>query len=125
MCRWEIYPVCHFYYFYLTNRLIIRTFLRISDVLKPVQILWHTNRETNKSKTIMKGIDETKIYRSTEGNDLKNSTDKNNGQTSFTKRWRSKNTWTKIQGMELEANTNFKGRCSDLEVYIFNLGPRA
>ena len=29
---------------------------------------------------------------------------------------------TKTQGQELKAETDFKGRCSDLEGYIFNIG---
>ena len=40
-------------------------------------------------------------------------------------RSRCKKTWTKTQGSELEAETNFKGQCIHLEVYIFNLGTRA
>ena len=34
---------------------------------------------------------------------------------------KSKNTWTKIQVLELKVNTNFKGLYSDLERYIFDI----
>ena len=50
---------------------------------------------------------------------------KNKGQASNTKSYIGKNTWTKTQGPELEDDTDLKGRCSDLEVYIFYLGPRS
>ena len=52
-------------------------------------------------------------------------TEKNKGQTSNPKRYRSKMTRTKTQVLELEAETNFKVQCSDLDRYIFHLGPIA
>ena len=45
MYRRAIYPACHSYYYYLSNRLIIRKFISISDLTKTVQISRHTNRE--------------------------------------------------------------------------------
>ena len=35
------------------------------------------------------------------------------------------NMQTKTQYSEMESETNFKGQLSDLESYIFNLGPKA
>ena len=71
------------------------------------------------------GVVKTKPPRSPEGNYSKNSADKHKGQALKTKRYRGKNTRTKTQGLELKAETNSKGRCSNQEGYIFNLGPRA
>ena len=65
-----------------------------------------------------------KPSRSPEVNESKNSTEKNKGQESNTKRHRGKNTRTKTQGPELESETEFKGWSSDLEGYILYLGPR-
>ena len=59
-----------------------------------------------------------------EGNDKKTDR-KNNGKASNPKRYRSKKNQKKNQGPELESNTNFKGRWSDLECYIFELGQRS
>ena len=67
----------------------------------------------------------TKPYRSLEVNKYNNLTDKNKGKASNPKRCIGKKKWTKTQGPELEAETNFKGWCSDLEGYILDLGPRA
>ena len=39
------------------------------------------------------------------------------------KRYRGKKTRTKTQGPDIEVYTNSKGRYSDLEGYVFNLGP--
>ena len=41
------------------------------------------------------------------------------------KRYIGKKTRTKTQGLELDAKNDFKSHCNDLEVYIFELGPRA
>ena len=60
-----------------------------------------------------------------EWNESKNSTDENKVQAYNTKRYRGKKTRTKIQGPELKADNYFKGWCSDLEGFIFNLGPIA
>ena len=49
-------------------------------------------------------------------------TDKYKRQSPKTNRYRSKKTWTKTQGPKLESKTNFKGRYSYLEGYIFGLG---
>ena len=73
----------------------------------------------------MKGVVESKPYRPPEGNGLKNSTDKDRGQALKSNKYRGKKNWTKYQGPEPKAETNFKGRCSDLEGYIFKLGLRA
>ena len=58
-------------------------------------------------------------------NDYKKLTDKNKEQSPKTKSNRGKKTRTKSHGPELEAETNFKGRFSDLEGYIFDIGPIA
>ena len=59
-----------------------------------------------------------------EGNDPKGSTEYSKGQVSKSKRYRVKKKRTKTKGLDFEANTNFKGRCSDPEGYIFDLWPR-
>ena len=65
---------------------------------------------------------ETKPSCYPEGNSLNNSTDENKGQASKPKSYRCKKTRTKTQYPELKVETDFKGRCSDLEGYIFDLG---
>ena len=50
---------------------------------------------------------------------------KNEGKSPKAKKYSVKNNRTKSQGAELEAKTKFKGRCSDLEGYIFGLGLRS
>ena len=67
----------------------------------------------------------TKPYHYPKGNESKNLTGKNKGQASKTKTYVGKKTLTKTQGLYLKTETTFKGRYSDLEVYIFDLGPRA
>ena len=67
----------------------------------------------------------TKPPQSPKGNETNGSTKKIKGQASKTKRYRGNKTRTKTQGLELEANTNFKGRFSDLEGYAFDLVPRS
>ena len=52
-------------------------------------------------------------------------TDKKKGQSFKPKRYRGKKMRTKIQGLELKSETDFLGWCSDVEGYIFNIGPRA
>ena len=52
-------------------------------------------------------------------------TDINKGQAKKYNKYRGKKTRTKPHGKYLEAETNFKGWCSDLEGNIFDLGPRA
>ena len=73
----------------------------------------------------MKGVVETKPSLSPEGGELKGSTDEIKRQASKPKRYIGKNIQTKIQGLELKANTKFKVQCSGPEGYIFDLGPRA
>ena len=68
---------------------------------------------------------ETKPYRSPEGNESKRSTDEQKGQSPKTKMYQGKKTRNKTQVPELESKTYFKGLCSDLEFYIFELGKRA
>ena len=67
---------------------------------------------------------ETKSSHHPVGNESKNLTDENKGQSSTTKQYRGKKTRTKNQVPELEAKTNFKGWCRDLQGYIFDLGLR-
>ena len=64
-------------------------------------------------------------YRYPEGNQSKKSTGKHMEKKSNPNRYRGKNNQTKNQGLGLESDTDFKGRCSDLEVHIFDLGKRA
>ena len=68
---------------------------------------------------------ETEPSQSPKGNYSKGSTEKSKGQASNPKRYIVKKKRTKIQGLELEYNTNFKGNCSDLEGYILDLVSRA
>ena len=65
------------------------------------------------------------LYRPLEGNDLKNSTEKNKEQSPKSKKYIGKNTQIKSQVPEPKNKTNFKGQCSDLENYIFDLCTRA
>ena len=67
---------------------------------------------------------ETKPTYSPKGNESKKSTDKHKGKAPKTKRYRGNKTRTKTQDPEIEDKTNFKGQCTDLEGYIFNLSPR-
>ena len=68
---------------------------------------------------------ETKPPHSPEENESENLTDEHKGKSHKTKRYLSNKTWTNTQGPKLESETNFKGQCSYLEGYIFNLGMRA
>ena len=67
---------------------------------------------------------ELKPSRTPEGDELKNQTDGNTEQASKTKKYGCKNHQNK-PSPEPEAETNFKGRCTDLEGCIFDLGRRA
>ena len=60
-----------------------------------------------------------------EVNDSKNPTDKHKVKSPQTKRYTGNNNWTKTLGQELEYKTDFKGTCSNLEDYIFDLGPKS
>ena len=68
---------------------------------------------------------EIKPYRYPEVIESKNLTERNKGQASKYKRYRGKNMQNKTQGTELEEETEFKRRCSYLEGYIFDIGPRS
>ena len=65
---------------------------------------------------------EIKPYRPPEVNYSNNLTYKNKGQAPKSKKYRGKKTRTKSQSPEPEAETVFKGRCSDLEGCILELG---
>ena len=67
---------------------------------------------------------ESKPSRPSEGNKSKISTDGKKGKASKTKKYRGKKTRNKPRP-ETEAETDFQVRCTDLEGYIFDLGPRA
>ena len=67
---------------------------------------------------------ESKPYGYLEGYELKGSTEESMGQASEPKMYRGKKKPSKTQCQEPEADTNFKGQCSDLGGYIFDLGPR-
>ena len=60
-----------------------------------------------------------------EENESKNWTDKNKGQAPKSKNYIDKKTRTKSQSLETKDEAYFKGRCSDLKGYIFNLVPRS
>ena len=63
--------------------------------------------------------------RSTEGNELKISTDGEKGQVSKPKKYRGKKQLRNKSSLEPETNTDFQGWCTDLEGYTFDLGSRA
>ena len=66
-----------------------------------------------------------KPYGSPEGVESKGSSEENKGRAYKPKNHRKNNTGRKNQGQEIEADTNFKCRCSDIEGYVFDLGSRA
>ena len=68
---------------------------------------------------------ETKPSRSPESTELNTFTDEKKGKISNPKRYRHKKICIKTKVPELEAKTDFKGQCSDLEDCIFDLGPIA
>ena len=59
-----------------------------------------------------------------EGNELKIPTDGNKGQVSKTKKYRDKKQPLNKSSLEPETETDFQGRCNDLESYTFDLWPR-
>ena len=61
----------------------------------------------------------------TEGNELNIPTDSNKGQVSKPKKYRGKKQPRNKSSLEPETETDFQGRCTDLEGYTFDLGPRA
>ena len=96
------------------------------DLIKPVQITAHKYWNQHNSRKGTKGmVKKKKPSRSPEVNESKKLTDKKKLQASNPKRYRGKKTRTKTQGSELESNTNFRCRRSDLEGYIFDIGPIA
>ena len=66
----------------------------------------------------------SKLYRPPEGNELKILTDGNKGQASKPKKCRGKKPQNK-PSPEPKTETDFQGRCTDLEGCTFDLGPRA
>ena len=65
-------------------------------------------------KKRMKEIVKTKPKCLAEVNEINNLTEKNKGQASKIKIYRGRKTRTKTQGPEIEANTDFKGWCSEI-----------
>ena len=69
---------------------------------------------------------ETKPPRYPEGNELRTSTEEHKGKSPDARKFHGNTTPKKTQGPELDAKTNFKARCINLEGYIyFDLGIRA
>ena len=66
-----------------------------------------------------------KPSRPPEGNELKIPTDGNKGQVSKPKKCRGKKQPRNKSSLDPETETDFQGRCTDLEGYTFDLGPRA
>ena len=66
----------------------------------------------------------SKPSRPPEGNESKIPTDGNKGNASNTKKYRGKKHQNK-PSTEPKTETDFQGRCTDLEGYNFDLGPRA
>ena len=61
----------------------------------------------------------------TEGNEFMIPTDGRKGQASKPKKYRGKKQHQNKPSMEPETETDFQGRCTDLEGYTFDLGPRS
>ena len=68
---------------------------------------------------------ESKPSRPPEGNELKIPTDGNKGQVPKPKKYRGKKQPRNKSSLEPDSETDFQGRCTDLEGYTFDLGPRA
>ena len=66
-----------------------------------------------------------KPSRPSEGNELMIPTDGNKGQVSKPKKYRGKKQPRNKSSLEPETETEFQGRCTDLEGYTFDLVPRA
>ena len=66
-----------------------------------------------------------KTSRPPEGNELKIPTDGNKGQVSKLKQYRGNKQPRNKSSLEPKTETDFQGRCTDLEGYTFDLGPRA
>ena len=58
------------------------------------------------------------------GNESNKPNDKNKGKSPNSNKYRGKKTRTKYQGPYPEDETNFKGWCSGLEGYLYDLGTR-
>ena len=67
----------------------------------------------------------SKPYHPPEGNELNIPTDRNKGQVSKPKKYRGKKQPRNKSSLEPKTETHFHGRCTDLEEYTFELGPRA
>ena len=66
-----------------------------------------------------------KPFRPPEGNELNIPTDGNKGQVSKPKKYRCKKQPRNKSSLEPETKTDFRGRCTDLEGYTVDIGPRA
>ena len=66
----------------------------------------------------------SKPYRPPEGNEYNLLTDRNKVQAYNPKKYRGKKSWNK-SSPDPETETEFHGRCTDLEGSNFDLGPRA
>ena len=60
-----------------------------------------------------------------EGNELNIPTDGNKGKFSKSKKYRGKKQTRNKSSLEPKTETDFQGRCTDLEGYTFDLGPRS
>ena len=67
----------------------------------------------------------SKPSRPSEGNELKIPIDGNKGQASNPKKYRGKKQPRNKSSLDPETETDFQVRCTDLEGYTFDLGPRA
>ena len=67
----------------------------------------------------------SKPSRPPEGNELKIPTEGNKRQASKPKKYRGKKQPQNKSSLDPKNETDFQGRCTDLEGYTFDLGPRA
>ena len=67
----------------------------------------------------------SKPYRPPEGNSSKIRTDRNKWQVSKTNKYRGNKQPRNKSSLEPKTETDFQGRCTDLEGYTFDLGPKA
>ena len=65
-----------------------------------------------------------KPSRPPEGNEFIIPTDGNKGRVSKPKKYRDKKQPRNKSSLDPETETDFQGRCTDLEGYTFDLGPR-
>ena len=123
-----IYPVCHFYCSYLSKRILRRVLIQIYVFVSPYE-LWHTqtvNSTQEQERPRKVGVMvESKPSRPPEGNELEIPTDGNKGQVSNPKKYRDKKQPQNKSSLEPETENDFQGRCTDLEGYTSDLGPRA